>query len=148
MIYFTKLSVEDLRGFLSSLTSKNFHFEPMVNDATEALKEYSLENKIKINSDNFDAKHLELAIKDFQNSVAQNVYDAVILVGAEPKVLSRSKRAILATSNVSVSVFGDKCAALFESISVIDLTKGLPTPPEMFLNLSSQTFVCNNSTSK
>ena len=127
---------------------EDFVYEPSVELAYETLTQYLDGHQINVNY--FQVNDAQEAFALFLQRKEINKGNSVFLVGKENlEKVSRSKRDTTSISanpsNTSVILTGPTCAALMESIYIVDNT-ALPSKTEnLHINESTSTFDCNNA---
>lgn len=156
IILLDELNDQDLRGLLQEELSEsmgNIHYEPAVESAYPILKSYLDKNQLKVNVEDFKMD-VTKALEVFKNR--QTTSDVVVLVGLksrETKPESRiSKRQVEDQENEvnapeSMTVFGDGCAAMFDSIYFLDNSIEAKRNKRVDLAMSSSVFTCTESQS-
>ncbi|CAF0803801.1 unnamed protein product [Brachionus calyciflorus] len=144
LIVIDKLTTQDLTFSVRKLDLKsNVDLKPQVESPYETIKNYANNHNIKLNILEFE--NLEDALNAF-NKLHQS--SNVILTGKSSQ--SRSKRDTekeneLTNGNSTTYLYGDECAAYFDSIYFIDLAN-LQTSTYIPLKIENETypFMCKN----
>lgn len=144
-----ELNDQDLRKLLNHIQKNNVHYEPLVESAYPILKSYLDSNEMNSNVEDYKM-NVQEALDAFEQK--QATFDVVILTALKSKELKSriSKRQVDDNSSEdenmpvvveSKSVFGDKCAMIFDSIYLVD-NSGLKKNNRINLELSQSNFEC------
>lgn len=139
---------EDVRFFLKKADLKdNVDYMPSVESPYESIVEYFNQHP-NIKANVYEENSAEEALSLFLIKQNDLKNDGVILTSKTTHV--RHARQAGADQNsdnsTTIKVFGDVCAAIFDSIYVIDST-GQSSSKPIDLDVSSITFTCQNNNS-